>query len=103
MLGMLMLVANSLQWLAALTAMALLSTSTTLWFMSDARCRRSGFSWRCRWRWSGWTMRSGHYGRGTGGERGQLPAAGAGISPFRWARSEEHPSELQSLMRISYA
>src|SRR3546814_7075166 len=41
-------------------------------------------------------LRSG----GLGGER----AAAGGHQPFHWpARSEEHTSELQSLMRISYA
>src|SRR3546814_8258170 len=29
--------------------------------------------------------------------------SGVGISTFPWTRSEEHTSELQSLMRISYA
>src|SRR3546814_2879696 len=35
--------------------------------------------------------------------RGCLPRARTGTRPFATSRSEEHTSELQSLMRISYA
>src|SRR3546814_3093339 len=47
--------------------------------------------------------REGPERRGAG-ERGPDPGPGlAGRSPLRRRRSEEHTSELQSLMRISYA
>src|SRR3546814_6804289 len=43
--------------------------------------------------------------RATGRGGGEVPARLAGSGPSRWRRerSEEHTSELQSLMRISYA
>src|SRR3546814_5672226 len=40
---------------------------------------------------------------GAGGDRDQARFAGAGVLPAGADRSEEHTSELQSLMRISYA
>src|SRR3546814_3604739 len=42
-------------------------------------------------------------GIGIGVPRRVLPEIGAGQRPLLFRRSEEHTSELQSLMRISYA
>src|SRR3546814_5196665 len=54
----------------------------------------------------GWTRSVQHYRQGSGQNRktraGGYPLAGAGRRSDL-ARSEEHTSELQSLMRISYA
>src|SRR3546814_7154796 len=61
----------------------------------------SGPGRAARLRWPAWVQRRTSPPAGTGGA--ESADAGAARGEFRLCRSEEHTSELQSLMRISYA
>src|SRR3546814_9658058 len=48
-------------------------------------------------------LAGGHYGSGRDWQPGRASGRGGGLPDGRLVRSEEHTSELQSLMRTSYA
>src|SRR3546814_3187304 len=73
----------------------------TLAYRRHARSHRCGASWRRHFRYRASGSRSVLVSRGHG--PGSRAAGRAGADPAKVARSEEHTSELQSLMRISYA